>query len=60
MIAQQSKRDTKENIVQVSVRFPESIRTKLKIMAAKEGKSLNLLLEEIIFDHIKNYTKKVK
>jgi len=34
--------------------------TELKILAAKEGKRLNMLLEEAIRDLLKKYEKKVK
>jgi len=58
MNAQQSKRDTKENTVLISFRASQSLRKELKIIAAKEDKSLNLLLEEIIQTFVKKYSKK--
>lgn len=60
MTAQQSKRNTKEKTIQVSVRVPESTRTELKIIAAKEGKSLNLLLEEIVIGYLKKKNSRDK
>lgn len=58
MIAKQSKRDTKEKTVMVTVRVPESLRKELKVISAREDKSLNLLIEEIIVSYIKSYKPK--
>jgi len=58
MNAQQSKRDTKENTVLIAFRGSQSLRKELKIIAAKEDKSLNLLLEEIIQNFVKKYKTK--
>lgn len=55
MNAQQSKRDTKENTVLISFRASQSLRKELKIIAAKEDKSLNLLLEEIVLSFVKKH-----
>ena len=60
MIARQSQFDPKETIIQTSVRLPEKLHTELKIIAAKEGRSFNLLLEEIVTDYINNYSSKTK
>jgi len=60
MIARQSKWDTDEPILQTSIRLPEKVHTELKIIAAKEGKSLNLLLEEIVIDFIQHHPSKKK
>ena len=58
MIARQSQFNPKETIIQTSVRLSEKVHTELKIIAAKEGRSFNLLLEEIVIDYIKNYSAK--
>jgi len=60
MTARQSQRDAKEKTVQTSIRLPESVRRELKIMAAKEDKSLNLLLEEIVTSYLKKQSPKAK
>ena len=60
MTARQSQRDAKEKIVQTSIRLPESVRRELKVMAAKEDKSLNLLLEEIVTSYLKKQSPKAK
>ena len=60
MTAKQSQRDAKEKTVQTSIRLPESVRRDLKIMAAKEDKSLNLLLEEIVTSYLKKQSPKSK
>ena len=60
MIARQSKRDMKEQTVQISIRVPESVRRELKYISVKEDKSLNLLVEEIVISYIKKYTGKGK
>lgn len=60
MIAKQSKRDTKEPTVQISIRVPESVRKQLKLISVEEDKSLNLLLEEIVFSYIEKYSDKNK
>ena len=59
MIAKQSKRDTEEITVQISLRVPESVRKELKLISVKEDKSLNLLLEEIVTSYLNNYKHKV-
>jgi len=58
MNTQQSKRDTKEKTVLIAFRGGQSLRKELKIIAAKEDKSLNLLLEEIIQNFVKKYKTK--
>ena len=58
MSAKQSKRETNEPTITTTVRLPESIHTELKVIAAKERKSLNLLLEEVIEKFIKQYKAK--
>lgn len=60
VIAKQSKRDASEKNTQLMVRVPESIRIELKIIAAQEDKSLNLLLEEIIVGYLKKYKNRAK
>lgn len=57
MIARQSQWKPKETIIQTSVRLPEKVHTDLKVIAAKEGKSLNLLLEEIVMSYIAKFGK---
>lgn len=59
MIAKQSKRDTEEKTVQISLRVPESVRKELKLISVKEDKSLNFLLEEIVTYYLNNYKRKV-
>ena len=59
MIAKQSKRDTEEKTVQISLRVPESVRKELKLISVKEDKSLNFLLEEIVTSYLNNYKRKV-
>ncbi len=60
MIAKQSQRDTKEKTVQISIRVPESVRRGLKLASAREDKSLNLLLEEIVTSYLKKHSSKAK
>jgi predicted HicB family RNase H-like nuclease len=60
MTARQSQRDAKEKTVQTSIRLPESVRRELKVIAAREDKSLNLLLEEIVTSYLKKQSPKVK
>ena len=60
MTPRQSKRDSKEKILQTSVRLQEKVHTELKVIAAKEGKSLNLLLEEIVMSYLKQHSGKGK
>ena len=52
----QSNFDPNEIVIQTSVRLPEKVHTELKVIAAKDGISLNLLLEKIVKDYIKGYS----
>jgi len=60
MIARQSQFDPDDTIIQTSIRLPEKMHTELKIVAAKEGKSFNLLLENIIGEYLKSYSDSAK
>ncbi len=44
----------------INTTLTSSLLTELKILAAKESKRLNMLLEEAIRDLLKKYEKKVK
>jgi len=57
MAAKQSKRED-TNYIQTGFRISEETHTSLKVIAAKQGKSLNLLLEEIVNKFISSYQNK--
>ncbi|GJM15984.1 MAG: hypothetical protein DHS20C13_13110 [Thermodesulfobacteriota bacterium] len=59
MTSKQSKRDTEEKTVQISIRVAESVRKELKLISVKEDKSLNFLLEEIVTSYLKKYPVKI-
>ena len=48
------------NKTYINTTLTSSLLTELKILAAKEGKRLNMLLEEAIQDLLKKYEKKHK
>ena len=58
MTSRQAKYDTEEDVIQTSLRLPLKVHTELKVIAAKKGKSFNLLLEEIVLSFLKKYSKK--
>ena len=59
MKSRQSNFSPDETTIQTSVRLESSVHTDLKVIAAKEGISFNLLLEKIVKDYIKTHGKKI-
>ncbi len=58
MGVKQSKRDPKEKITTTSLRLPEKKLKKLRQIALKEGKSMNVILEDLITEFMESYPKK--
>lgn len=58
MAIQQSKRSAKEKITTTSLRLPEKKLLEIKMIALKEQKSMNVLVEEIITSYLDSHKKK--
>ena len=57
MKSRQSNFSPDETTIQTSVRLESKVHTDLKVIAAKEGISFNLLLEKIVKEYIRNHGK---